>query len=690
MLVSLLAGVALSLRASPISRVVELIQELKANIEADGKAEQQVYDKFACWCEETTSRKASDIDNASNRIEELTTLIEQNSGRKGTFKAEINQLKKDIAANQVSQAEATVIRKKQRESYTKERFETEQCIGALEHATKVLEGAGTDKSSTLQKAMTLSIVKGVNQALNSLPADGGLSAEDRKLVDSFVNQAHGSRFMQVSNNPFGDYAPASTQIQGILKNMYDTFVAQMERSDLEEANQSKAYKSLTKTKKEESATLQETLVQKTTAHAENGESLAESRLERSDSEKQVAADKKFLEETKNNCKNQAEAWAERSRLRTEELGGISKAVEILGSQEALFTRSSSFLQLPTNKAFNMLSKMAQKHHSLRLAALAVQAKTKTRGHFDDVIKMINDMVSVIRKEDQDDIDAKDTCDREYAALKSESGDLAHYAEKNANLIEALQRKAESIQKRLDETQQEIDTTNDEIEKALEERTSQKNEFEKSLQDDKDAARLIGQAVVTLSAFYKNNKLALGFAQQPGENYTIDQDKAPETFKDSYKGRSSESGGIVAILKMLKEDVENEIQESIHNEAQAQKDYEETKRAALKNLAALKQTRVSLKNAQAKNSEASANADGDANNLKNLGGANGGSFEAHCTECQWTYNNGSPEFGHLSEKCPNLAVSDVSSFDSRKSKRKDELQGLQDALAALAGASADDQ
>ena len=43
---------------NPVTKVVELIQELKAKIEADGKAEQKVYDKFACWCEKTTARKA--------------------------------------------------------------------------------------------------------------------------------------------------------------------------------------------------------------------------------------------------------------------------------------------------------------------------------------------------------------------------------------------------------------------------------------------------------------------------------------------------------------------------------------------------------------------------------------------------------------------------------------------------------
>ena len=47
---------------------VELINELKAKIEADGAIEQKTYDKFACWCETTTQRKADAIDAGKKLI----------------------------------------------------------------------------------------------------------------------------------------------------------------------------------------------------------------------------------------------------------------------------------------------------------------------------------------------------------------------------------------------------------------------------------------------------------------------------------------------------------------------------------------------------------------------------------------------------------------------------------------------
>merc|ERR1719386_235772 len=112
----------------PISRVVELIQELKAKVEADGKAEQKTYDKFACWCEKTLARKAAAIDAAKETIDKTQREIIELKGRLGELGATIKQLEKEIAENEEAQKEATEIREKEHDDYEQERTESEQCI----------------------------------------------------------------------------------------------------------------------------------------------------------------------------------------------------------------------------------------------------------------------------------------------------------------------------------------------------------------------------------------------------------------------------------------------------------------------------------------------------------------------------------------------------------------------------------
>merc|ERR1719454_5633 len=184
-----LALFAVAAQASPVDKVVELIQELKAKIEADGKAEQKVYDKFACWCEKTTARKAGNIEEAKTSIEELTQLILELKGKKSTLTAEVAQLEKDIAANEAAQKEATGIRQKENADYVTTRTQSEQTIGALEHAVKTLTGAG-EGASALQQAQILSVAAGVRSALKQVPKDM-MNPEDMDNVKTFVEDPTG-------------------------------------------------------------------------------------------------------------------------------------------------------------------------------------------------------------------------------------------------------------------------------------------------------------------------------------------------------------------------------------------------------------------------------------------------------------------------------------------------------------------
>merc|ERR1719163_853763 len=316
-------------------------------------AEQKVYDKFECWCEKTTARKAGNIEEAKTSIEELTQLILELKGKKSTLTAEGSQLEKDIAANEAAQKEATGIREKENADYTTTRTQSEQPIGALEHAIKTLTGAG-EGASALQQAEILSVAAGVRSALRKVPEDL-MTPEDLDAASNFVKDPTGffskksASFSgaQISQNPFGDYAPASTVIQGTLKNMYDTFTSQLESANADEAGRQKSYEELMATKSQEMATLKSTLENKQTTLGETSKTLADSQEEKAATQTQLDDDEAFFEDTKQACKAKADAWAERSRLRTEELAGINKAVEILTSNEAKATfgrATSMFLQ----------------------------------------------------------------------------------------------------------------------------------------------------------------------------------------------------------------------------------------------------------------------------------------------------------------------------------------------------------
>jgi hypothetical protein len=218
---------------------VKLIEGLQQEILADGKKEQADYDKYACWCEKTLQRKAGDISTAKDLISETQTLIKKLKGEIASHGAEIAQLNKDIAENLASQKEASEVRAKAHGEYSEEKMESEQCIGALEAAVKVLTGAGAKKNflDTTAQAQLLSVAAQVRTVMRkAIPST--VSARDLALVKNFISQptdfmkaAAGMSAAQVGQNPFGDYAPQSTQIQGVLKGLYDSFAANLEKAN---------------------------------------------------------------------------------------------------------------------------------------------------------------------------------------------------------------------------------------------------------------------------------------------------------------------------------------------------------------------------------------------------------------------------------------------------------------------------
>merc|ERR1719324_624026 len=83
--------------------------------------------------------------------------------------------------------------------------------------------------------------------------------------------------------------------------------------------------------------------------------------------------------------------------------------------------------------------------------------------------------------------------------------------------------------------------------------------------------------------------------QKEPEYTVDEDKAPEAFGDGgYGGRKSESTGIIAILSMLKEDLEKEIKVAREEEAAAEAEFDKLMGEAREGMDALQKTEIALK------------------------------------------------------------------------------------------------
>jgi len=695
-LLVLAQGLLVKTNDSPVTRVVELLSDLKAKIEADGRAEQAIYDKYACWCEETTARKAAAIEEGKTAIEELSQRILELNAAQGSDTATLAKLKKDIASNKESTAKSEALRKNENNAYLKTKSELEQAINNLERAVQVL-GDGTtheskekdrwnaagepamiatssmaNMSPAMRETKMLTVAAGVRSAMRlySRKDKDDMIGQDFSSVKSFLSDPTSMVLANVGSPHLQEYSTQSGAIQGILKQMLDDFNTNLENSGTEETEKQTDYDALMTSKREDLALLSSTLTSKTTSSGNDGKELADNTLERKETEAQLKEDEAFFQTLKDGCKTKATNWADRSRVRTEELNGISQAVEILSSEDASGTFEASattFLQTgaartPQKAAYNALKKAATKAKSVQLAALA--SKLYTAGHFDEVLSAIDDMIAHCRQEEVDDQKKRDWCETERSNANSKNQALEYDLEELTNKIARQNNAKTELGNEITKTETAMSDLQSAMDTALADRNEEHTQYQTALKDDTDAVALLAKAIEVLASFYDGSTDK--FIQLPAEKTETKKqnpDDEPESGPASYGGQQTAGTGIVTILEMIKEDVQKEMKTAMDEEHQALLSYEKLLSESNGSMNAMKTKKTTLErdvagvNMEIANTEA-VHGDKDASKT-----ATDTYLSDLAPNCDWVMNT----------------------FDTRTEQRKAEIAGLSNAKSILGGA-----
>jgi len=580
---------------SPVEQVVQLLTDLKSKLEMDEKVEQQIYDKFACWCEKTTARKAKAIEDAQADMRKLGQKMLKLKGTIATLAAEIEELIAAIKANKEAQAEATALREKENAAWKAETDETKEALTALEQAIIVLRDA-TGGSALLQERTQARTA--VKRVIDMLPTSVALKPQQEALLSEFA-----------SSKDVSKYTPQSVTIQGMLRDMYENFARSVQEATNTEATQNRNYEEFMEEKAKELADLEAEKADKEEKKAKAEEDLADTTQEYDDTEAQMKVDIEFFDETKQSCKEKHEEWVTRSGLRDEEIEGVAKAIEILSSDEAreLFGSSikagkevgaddsyktgtvTSFLQKAAGNsaegstaAYHKLRDAARKTHSLRLAALAVRVQGTKAGHFDEVIAAIDEMIKTLKEEDLADIAKRDQCKDEYKNIASVIGEVTWLIEKNEAKIDKLIAKIEDLEAEKAKTIEEIEEVKAHMKEITKVRKEENEEFLKNKEDDQKVIKLLAKARTALTKYYKKNDIEMGPVQagvkdalmQEDPEFAVSEDQAPEAVFSSKGKRKNESKGIVSIMTMLIEDVADEIKNAMKAEEEATLAWEE--------------------------------------------------------------------------------------------------------------------
>jgi len=679
---------------NPIRKVVNLLQSMQKKVEAEGDRELELYKKFMCYCKTGGGDLSSSIGASEEKIPAVTSDIEESEAKLSQAKADLKQAQSDRTAAKDNMAEATSIREKEAKTFADFKAEHDTDIAAIVKATDAVS-------------------KGVAGSFLQTPAAHILQHVVSKADLSEIDQEAVTAFLSQSTN----YAPQSGEIIGILKQMGDTMAASLADATTTETGSIEAYGGLMKAKKKEVAALTATIEAKTKQIGELGVSIVMMKEDLADTQATLAEDKNFLGNLEKSCSTKTSEWETRSKTRAEELVALADTIKVLNDDDALelFKKtlpspSASLLQVQAAAASRRdralaAIRSAQQQSSgldkpgLDLLVLALTGK-KSAGAagFEKVIKMIDNMVSILKKEQDDDEHKKEYCAMQFDTADDKKKGLERSIAGEESNIATAKESIATLTQEIAALEAGIKALDKAVAEATEQRKEENTEYKALVQSNTAASEVLAFAKNRLNKFYNPKlykappKVELSaedriYANQGGEVTTAapggiagtgitamvqvslhkqqhkDAPAPPPSTWGAYASKSEESTGVIAMIDLLVKDLEKETTEAETDEKDGQADYE----TMMKDSAAKRTT-----DSKALTEKGSAKADTEAA----LGDHSASKADAG-KELMATMKY----ISSLHAECDWL----LQYFDVRKEARAGEVESLKKAKAVLSGA-----
>jgi len=682
---------AAALVTNPIRKVVTMLQDMQTKVTEEGKKEQELYDKFMCYCKTSGGELDASVEAAEQKIEATEAALKGSTERKAQTEADLKEHQSSRAEAEDTMATATALREKAASEFSQEEADLKTNIAALAKAVDALEKGA---AGAFLQTTAANLVRSFAMEKANLPDS------TRQELLSFLSGTAGE-----------GYSPQSGEITGILKQLGDEMSKSLAESTGAESASIANYEALIAAKKKEVGTLQVQLESEMEHIGRLGVETSEMANDIEDTKNALSADQKFQLELKSSCGTKTSEWEAIKMTRSEELVALAETIKVLNDDDALdlFKKtlpgaSSSFVQVQVNGVSQRARALAlvrtasrhMKSPALDLILLALRGKS---AGFEKVITMIEEMVANLKTEQVGDDSKKEYCGTQLDQSEDKKKELEQSVADSSKSIEDMEGLLVTLVEEIKALEAGIKALDKSVVEATEQRKAENDEFKALLAADSTAKEVLVWAKNRLNKFY-NPKLYAAPAKRElseEERITVNMggtvptpapggiadtgigaslvqirahsqvDRAapqapPETF-GPYTKKGGETNGVIAMIDLLVKDLDKEMQEAEVSEKDAQADYETMmadageKRAA--DLTSLNEKESAKANTE---EELDSEKDSKAATTKELMGVDKYVSELH-GECDWL----------------------LKYFEARKAARTSEIESLGNAKAVLSGA-----
>jgi len=540
---------------SPVQKVLGLLDGLLVKCKSEQMKELHQFATYKHFCDDSAAVKKRTITDAEESITMLEADVEK-------YEADISQLTEYIAKHDANlmawssdKKKAFEVRKSEAADYAKMHKDYTESMAALKRAISSLEqGKSKVKAKVKDKFMQLAALQGMalipletKEAVTSFLArdEASLGDEDAELSREQREESPGYEFQ-------------SEGLIRMLEALLDKFAKERTTLQREEVDAKHTFKLLIQSLSDQTKRATEDRSDKITLKSDKMKAMATAKGSLADVTKTRNADSEYLKGLVATCEDKLDNFKSRQEMRTEEIGAISKAIELIDSDAV--TGSSqrhldSMLQdlavggaqlqlggtLESAQQTSVLRFLREKAVSLGSSELLQLANRISSDPFKKVRKVIAQTLARLMAEANQEAKQKGWCDSELAAnehTRKEKTDAIETLQANLDSLYSLQAKLGEEAAALSE---ELSLLSEELNGATEFRTTEKAANLEAIKDSEAAQSALSEAIDVLKDFYAK-------AGEPAVFFQEEED--PEAPDGSYQGMQGESGGIVGLLEVI--------------------------------------------------------------------------------------------------------------------------------------------
>jgi len=547
-----------------------MLQDMEKTVEAEGKKEEDMFDKFMCYCSGGEAKLDASIDAGKAQIESLSSKIERGTSQKSQLDQDLASAKSDRAEAQKTIEDSTALRSKEAAEFAATSGDMKSNIASMAAALEALK-----------KGLSASLLQtGVGNTLRNIIAHSPAVREAQR--DSLMS------FLETGSGVEG----GSDTIIGIVEQMKETMEADLAETDSNEAEAKTTYETLMTSKKSEIEAAGKAVETKSARVGTVAVEVVQAKADLEKTTDAVAEDIDFKANLKKSCATKQKEWDARQKLRAEEIKAISETIEMLNGDDALelfkktlpaasaLIQTSATARSQMRRVQSLVNKAmgSDKEHSANRRLILTALRSGTGG-FEKVNTMIDGMNEVLEGEqvadDKQDVwclAELDKAKEEAKATEADVEDVKAGIDEQRDAIETTAAEIAELKKGLEELDKDVA-------EATETRKDEHAEYVDTAASNQAAVELLGMAKNRLNKFYNPTLYKAPepvaeeefFAQAAVRR--ADPGPPPETFGE-YK-KSESSSGVINMIDEMIEEMKDEMAEAKRDEEEAQKDYEET-------------------------------------------------------------------------------------------------------------------